>query len=321
MLRLESYLARNGWNVSASSDTSDCSIEVHIVSDLAAVRAIAPEDSNELFPREWGGRRVGTLSRDGIVYVFYEATHVLLQIDLARKRLDIWMDEGPISAPEVMQLGIGTFLEAVLMSRGIHFAHAACVAHGGAGLILYGESNQGKSTLTSTLVGRGLHFLADDHLGLRERDGRIEALRSVRWTALWRSGVAFFGSSGPRILEISSPVWADERDKIEFPIAELFPDRMGTVCVPRCLVRLRLEKEGPLELSEAEKEPLLHCLISSAGLRTPFGDENRRIAGDAFRQLQILSSLVESVECFELRYSFAHLDEAASRLSSLLTRA
>lgn len=53
--------------------------------------------------------------------------------------------------------------------------HASCVSIGGKGVILMGESGNGKSDLALRLIDNGAHLVSDDYVDIREEDGVLFA--------------------------------------------------------------------------------------------------------------------------------------------------
>lgn len=53
--------------------------------------------------------------------------------------------------------------------------HAGCVAIGGCGVLILGESGSGKSDLALRLIDRGAMLVGDDYVELRAEDGRLVA--------------------------------------------------------------------------------------------------------------------------------------------------
>ena len=53
--------------------------------------------------------------------------------------------------------------------------HASCVAVGGSGVLILGESGEGKSDLSLRLIDRGAMLVADDQVELTRKDNMISA--------------------------------------------------------------------------------------------------------------------------------------------------
>lgn len=67
-------------------------------------------------------------------------------------------------------------LHAVMLrAPELYYVHAAVVVHEGAGIVLAGESQAGKSTLTLAFVAAGAGFLSDELLAFDPRTGRARA--------------------------------------------------------------------------------------------------------------------------------------------------
>lgn len=127
-------------------------------------------------------------------------------------------------------------VQAALRRGGLYVLHAAGVVEpkSGAGLVVVGNSNSGKSSLTIRLAHAGWRYLSDDMLVLDEADGAIEAWALRRIFSVSARSLANCHLSGLEAA-LGAPANSDpSKRKLEPGIA--FPGSFVESCRPRVLL-------------------------------------------------------------------------------------
>ncbi|MDB5705676.1 MAG: HPr kinase [Sphingomonas bacterium] len=88
---------------------------------------------------------------------------VAYDFDRQRRRLDVSTNMG---WEECRYPLTGVVCGVLLSLEGGAVLHGSAIAHEGAGIVLIGDSGQGKSTLTAALIEQGAQFLTDDIVAL-----------------------------------------------------------------------------------------------------------------------------------------------------------
>lgn len=153
------------------------------------------------------------------------------------RRVDVWLGEAPRARGPVALVNVMSYTMHMALRRcGLHDLHAAGAVEptGGAGVLLVGASNSGKSTLALRLARAGWRYLSDDLLVLHEEgEGRIRARGLRRLFAV--SAPTLAGCDLPRLEEaLGSPVNSDP-DKRRLDPAVVFPGGRAASCEPRAI--------------------------------------------------------------------------------------
>lgn len=104
---------------------------------------------------------------------------------------------------------IGPVLGLLLRLRGVVCLHASAVTLGDRAAAFLGSEGAGKSTTAAALAQRGHPVIADDVVGLVERDGRFSVLPAYPHLSLWPESVNML--YGPnKALPSLSPDWGKQ---------------------------------------------------------------------------------------------------------------
>jgi hypothetical protein len=176
-------------------------------------------------------------------------------------------------------------LQAALRRGGLYVLHAAGVVEPetGTGMVVVGNSNSGKSSLTVRLAGAGWRYLSDDMLVLGEENGEVEAWAFRR---IFSISPASFASSGLSDADaaLGAPVNSDPgKRKLEPSIA--FPGGFVESCRPRVLLFPTLTGE------EASRVERLSAGESMARLirQCPWASYDAATAREHLRALGLLA--------------------------------
>lgn len=181
-------------------------------------------------------------------------------------------------------------LLAVLQRHDLFAVHGAALALSESrGLLLVGDSDTGKSTLTMTLISAGWRYLSDDSFFLRPVDqDAVEALPFRRDFGLDPDARAMF----PEIGAVGATQLTDP-EKLRVRASALFPDQQIPRCRPTVLLFPGITGNPTSELHPLGKTEALRRLMTQSS----FVDLDAELAR---RQLETLQQTVRQAESFEL---------------------
>ena len=200
-----------------------------------------------------------------------------------------------------------TFIQFVILMelsrrlRDRHLIHAGAVSWQGQGLVLPGPAGTGKTTLTLTLVKRGLKFLSDEVACFHLKPGVLEPFPrtvNLREDSLGMIGLSVKTGAPPRMTSPHEKVWT-------VGIEDIFPGSLSAPCVPRFLLFLRGFGE------KTRLEPVSASNAVFALLRFSFCRLN-----DPTSLLMDFAPIIDRMECFNL--VMGELDEAVDCVLRLL---
>jgi hypothetical protein len=178
----------------------------------------------------------------------------------------------------------------LLRSVGVYSLHAAAlITPNGAGLLLVGPPESGKSTLTIGLIREGWKFLSDDALLLRAGSHHIEALacrKSFYIDAVRSHDYSDFllGSETPD---------SQGRQRRNLVIDERFAGQYTTRCIPRIVIFPRVQSQDISTLTSIGGARALGILLSQSAPQ--LFDRSSTTA-----QLAVLKRLLGQTEAYEL---------------------
>lgn len=191
----------------------------------------------------------------------------------------------------------------------IQVVHSGLVAENGSGVLLAGESGDGKSTTTLACLMGGLDFLSDDHVWIEaESEGEflghaLYASVNIKATQLesFRS-MAGHGIAGKHPAEAKSLVF----------LHPLFPGRIKSTTSIRAVAIPRIVKSDKSQFSPAPKAEAALAMIRNSMLEWSF----KRMP-NAPARFERVSRLVNSVPCFHLELG-QNFDDIARCLRGIL---
>lgn len=154
----------------------------------------------------------------------------------AARLVCVWLGTtGHARHPVAMINTLSYVVQAALRRCGLYVLHAAGVIEPatGTGLVIVGNSNSGKSSLTIRLASAGWRYLSDDMLVLGEESGTVEAWALRRIFSVSASSLA--NCQLEALAEaLGTPVNSDPgKRRLEPGIT--FPGRFAESCAPRVL--------------------------------------------------------------------------------------
>jgi len=178
-------------------------------------------------------------------------------------------------------------VQAALRRCGLYVLHAAGVIEPktGTSVVVVGQSNSGKSSLTIRLAKAGWHYLSDDMLVLREEAGRIEASALRRIFSVSASSLAGCHLNGIEEA-LGSPVNSDPSKRRLEP-GVIFPDGFVESCQPRVLLFPTLTGEAQSSIEKISAGEAMTRLIRQspwAGYDASTSREHLRVLGTLAKQ-------------------------------------
>jgi hypothetical protein len=201
-------------------------------------------------------------------------------------------------------------LQAALRRGGLYMLHAAGVVEPetGTGMIVVGNSNSGKSSLTIRLAGAGWRYLSDDMLVLAVEDGMVGAWALRRIFSVSPASFARSGLSGQDAL-LGAPVNSDPgKRKLEPGTA--FPGSFVESCPPRVLLFPTLTGEAASRVEKLGSADAMARLIRQC----PWASYDTATARG---HLHVLGLLAKQCISFSL-YAGLDLYEDSTRAPQLL---
>jgi len=192
-------------------------------------------------------------------------------------------------------------MQAALRRAGLYVLHSAGVVEPrtSKGLIVVGNSNSGKSSLTIRLAGAGWLYLSDDMLVLAEKNSSVEAWALRRVFSISPASFASSGLSGGD-LALGAPVNSDPgKRKLEPHV--MFPGSFVESCRPSVLLFPTLTGEATSRVEKLSSGAAMTRLIREcpwASYDTGTAREHLGVLGLMAKQ-SISYSLFAGLDLFE----------------------
>lgn len=201
------------------------------------------------------------------------------------RHVSVWFGRTAHARHPVALINTMTYvLQAALRRCALYDLHAACVIEplSGAGVLLAGTSNSGKSSLTIRLARAGWPYLTDDMSVLNEAPAGMMALGLRRLFAVAESSLA--ACPLPRLDEArGTPVNSDPRKRRLDP-AILFPNAFAASCFPKALCFLQITGEPVSRIIDLAPTAAMSRLIKLC----PWATYDTMAARDHLRALGLL---------------------------------
>jgi hypothetical protein len=201
-----------------------------------------------------------------------------------------WTTSATVASPEHFRYN---YLEAVvytlLVQCEVTPVHAACVASGGFGILLCGESGAGKTTLAYTCARHGWTYVCDDTSMLPRSYGEPVVLGNPQ-SMRFRSDAA---QVPPELAARFAATRPNRKPSVEIPTAALGGIRTAFECPVHRLVFLERRNSGPAELCPLAPEQAIERLTRNIALY------DRPVVE---RHIETLRALTRT-QASELRYS------------------
>jgi hypothetical protein len=217
--------------------------------------------------------------------------------DLERGRSYTMMTRGMLESPLYAEY---FFMMAPLVTLPVKTIHAACVALDGRGVMLCGDSEAGKSTLSYACARAGWEYISDDRTHLLDCEKRIVAGDSHQ-VRLRASAADLF----PDLPELAQALWTAGGPSIEFSTISMQHVKRRTSVQVDNIVFLNRKSGSPPALLPYRKDVARLYMNQSL-----FGTE------EAARNHALCIDQMLAANVYELRYT--DLNWAVDRLRKLL---
>jgi hypothetical protein len=182
-----------------------------------------------------------------------------------RPGVDVWMGETRQARhPVAFVNALTCALQLALRRCGLMQLHSAAAVepHTGAGVLVVGDSNSGKSSLTVRLARAGWPYLSDDMLLLHEGGGRVVARALRRVFSVSARSIA--ACDLPRLEEALGPPVNSDPSKRTLDPSVAFPGRFAESCEPALVVFPRIVDEDETRVESLKRsDALLRFLKAS----------------------------------------------------------
>lgn len=237
--------------------------------------------------------------------------HGIMVIDNQGGRVEGYLVEPDIRHPEVLARFFYIALSELLKAKGFYGVHAAGLEKNGYGILIPGSSGSGKTTCCLSLLRSGYRYISDDHVLLRENDGRFDMLsfpvrldNTIFLESFFkemqnRTGIATVNVT-PKTIEVFPELSAtqgypyQEVDKRFFFVEDIYPHDPISTCEIHCIIFPQVVDYPKSYLEPLPKSKALEKLLPQ-GLLVFDPDVARR-------QFHSLSRLVEKTNCYQLYF-------------------
>jgi len=231
---------------------------------------------------------------DRLIADFHEQG--LLVIDGSRG-----LAEGYFIHPEAMHPDVCTSffhyaLTELLKRRDVFTVHATALEFHGHGVLIPGYSGQGKTTTFLSPLRSGFRYLSDDYPLLRDLGTHIELLAFPMKIDVTDRTIEFFPelrNAAPRIVQPGIY-------KKNFQAEDLYVGSIGSSCVPAMILFPRV-----VDMPHSCLEPLPKSRALEAIMPQGLLVYDQAVAR---REFQVLSRLVQQVDCYRLHFGRDVLD-------------
>lgn len=211
--------------------------------------------------------------------------------------------EGYLLKPERMSDNLIEYLfhltlVELLRHQRLYTIHATALEWQGRGVLIPGNSGRGKTTSFISLLRAGYRYLSDDHPLIRDAGGHIELLSFPIKINVTDETIAFF----PELR--NAPEQALQRQpgfhKRGFYAEEVYSAGIGTCCKPALVLFPQVVDAPQSHLERISKSRALELVLPQALL--VYDQEVAR------REFQVLTKLVQQVDCYRLHFGRDILD-------------
>lgn len=209
--------------------------------------------------------------------------------------------EGYFIHPDAMHPDVCTSffhyaLTELLKRKGLFTVHATALELHGRGVLIPGYSGQGKTTTFLSLLRSGFRYLSDDYPLLRDRGTHMELLAFPMKIDVTDRTIGFF----PELYTAAPGILQQGIYKKNFQAEDLYPDSIGSSCTPAMILFPHV-----VDMPHSSLEPLPKSRALEAIMPQGLLVYDQAVAR---REFQVLSRLVQQVDCYRLHFGRDILD-------------
>ena len=220
----------------------------------------------------------------------------LLLIDGARNLVEgyfVWPDA---MHPDVCTSFFHFALSELLKRNGLYTVHATALEYQGRGVLIPGYSGQGKTTSFLPLLRSGFRYLSDDYPLLRDRGTHMELLAFPMKIDVTDRTIEFF----PELHNAAPGILQQGICKKFFQAEDLYADSIRNFCTPAMIIFPHV-----VDVPHSCLEPLPKSRALEAIMPQGLLVYDQEVAQ---REFQVLSRLVQDVDCYRLHFGRDILD-------------
>jgi len=195
-------------------------------------------------------------------------------------------------------------IRSLLAGRGLFFLHAAAVRNKAYGVLIAGEQDCGKSTVSLALCRDGFYHLTDDKCFIRERRGDFSVVCLPTKIGFRTAMLKIFPSIKDMLIE-GYRYGAKQR----FSRADAISGSIHSEVRYKLLLFPRYSRKKSAALKPITKEDALYRLLSES-----FGVRDKRQTAQNFAAL---SMLVTYTDAYELTYNDLQLEKIPQALKAV----
>jgi hypothetical protein len=231
---------------------------------------------------------------DRIIADFHEQG--LLLIDGSRNLVEGYFVRPDALHPDVCTSFFHFALTELLKRNGLYTVHATALEYQGRGVLIPGYSGQGKTTSFLSLLRSGFRYLSDDYPLLRDRGTHMELLAFPMKIDVTDRTIEFF----PELRNAAPGILQQGIYKKNFQAEDLYTDSIANSCTPAMILFPHVVDMPHSCLEPLPKSRALEAIMPQ-GLLVYDQAVGRR-------EFQVLSRLVQQVNCYRLYFGRDILD-------------
>lgn len=225
---------------------------------------------------------------DRLIADFHEQG--VLLIDGARNLVEGYFVRPDAMHPDVRTSYFHFALTELLKRNGLYTVHATALEYEGRGVLIPGYSGQGKTTSFLSLLRSGFRYLSDDYPLLRDRGAHMELLAFPMKIDVTDRTIEFF----PELRSAAPGILQQGVYKKNFQAEDLYADSIGSSCTPAMILFPHV-----VDMPHSCLEPLAKSRALEAILPQGLLVYDQAVAR---REFQVLSRLVQQVDCYRLHF-------------------
>lgn len=181
-------------------------------------------------------------------------------------------------------------LTELLKRRGLYTIHATALEKDGLGILIPGNSGQGKTTAFLSLLRAGYRYLSDDHPFIRQGESELELLPFPMKIDVTEQTITLF----PELQAADPALFHPGFIKRYFHVRDIYPSPLGTSCRPAMIVFPQIVEAPSSRLELLSKREALAALLPQ-GMVVYDQDVARK-------EFDVLAALVRQADCYELHF-------------------
>ena len=220
----------------------------------------------------------------------------MLVVDGARNLVEGYFVRPDAMDPDVCTSFFHFALTELLKRNGMFTVHATALEYHGRGVLIPGYSGQGKTTSFLSLLRSGFQYLSDDYPLIRDRGTHMELLPFPMKIDVTDRTIEFF----PELRNAAQGIVKQGIYKKNFHAEDLYADSIGSSCTPAMILFPHV-----VDMPHSCLEPLPKSRALEAILPQGLLVYDQVVARQEF---QMLSRLVQQVDCYRLHFGRDILD-------------